>query len=210
MLTLRHHQPGIGAGALRKACVILMTGFCWLAGAGQAWSANAGAEPPATAAPAAAAIEPGDIPARADADEILIQAITRRSQVGDKLRRFDQTLAEQSAALNRLSELTDGSDMTLLSVRRQESLERHWRLNERAITQTRAEFARATSLSSEDAAELARQRTVWQATRADADLAPAQARRADELIDKIDRAQAALGVTLSKLLDLGRREILRL
>ena len=206
MSTLYHRSISIGPGALRKVAVFLLAGVFWLAGGSLAQAPASTAEAPASAAPAPApSIDARDIPARADADEVLVQAITRRSQVGDKLRRFDQTLAEQSAALTRLSELTESSDMTLLSVRRQESLERHWRLNERAITQTRAEVARATNVSSEDAAELTRQRTAWQATRADADLAPALAQRADELIDKIDRAQAALGVTLSKLLDLGRK-----
>lgn len=192
------------AQRLSTACLLVLA--CLLGGPGWAQAPATGAEA-ATAAPQARVqpIEPADIPARADADEKLIQAILRRSQVGDKLQRFERTLADQSAALARLSDLTESSDMTLLSVRRQESLERHWRLNERAITQTRAELARATNVSSEDAAELARHRASWQATRAEPDLASALQQRADDLIKEIDHAQEVLGVPLAKMLDLGRK-----
>jgi potassium-dependent mechanosensitive channel len=78
-------------------------------------------------------------------------------------------------------------------------------LNERAVTQTRAELARTTNASSEDAADLARRRAAWQATVADPDLSPALLQRAQELIAQVERAQAQLAAPLAALLDLGRK-----
>ncbi len=45
----------------------------------------------------------------ADADEKFVQAVQRRAQMGDKVRRFEQTLSRQAAALDRLNEVTEGS-----------------------------------------------------------------------------------------------------
>ena len=151
------------------------------------------------------AIAPADIPSRADADEKFIQAVQRRSQMTDKVRRLEQTLSRQSAAVDQLSQVTDSNDLSQLSVQRLESLERHWQLKDRALNQTRADIARATNMASEDAAELAVLRTAWQATAAQPNLSPALVQRADELVTQIDAAQAMLADPLAKLLDLGRK-----
>ena len=151
------------------------------------------------------AIAPADIPSRADADEKFIQAVQRRAQMVDRVRRFEQALSRQATALDRLAELTESSDLSQLSVQRLESLERHWQLKERGLTQTRADLARATNVASEDAAELAERRAAWQATGAQPYLSPALLQRSDEMVAQIDRAQAQLADPLAKLLDLGRR-----
>jgi len=151
------------------------------------------------------AIAPADIPARADADEKYTQAVLRRTKAPEVLRRFEQALARQATALDRLSELTDSGDLSLLSVRRLESLERYWRLKERELEQTRSELGRLTNTASEAAAELAVRRAAWQATSAQPYLSPALRQRSDELIALVDRAQSALTPPLSRLLDLGRR-----
>ncbi len=129
----------------------------------------------------------------------------RRAQMVDKVRRFEQALSRQATALDRLAELTESSDLSQLSVQRLESLERHWQLKERGLTQTRADLARATNVASEDAAELAQRRAAWQATGAQPYLSPALLQRSDEMVSQIDRAQAQLADPLAKLLDLGRR-----
>ena len=129
----------------------------------------------------------------------------RRAQMTDKVRRMEQTLSRQAAALDQLSELTEKNDLSLLSVQRLESLERHWLLKERALSQTRAEIARATNTASEDAAELAVLRAAWQATGAQLYLSPALVQRSEELVVQIDRAQTMLADPLAKLLDLGRK-----
>ena len=161
-----------------------------------------------SASPADARAQPiaaADIPAQADADEKFVQAVQRRAQMGDKVRRLEQTLSRQAAALDQLSEVTQSSELSQLSVQRLESLERHWLLKERALAQTRAEIARATNTASEDAAELAARRAAWQATLAQPYLSPALAQRSDELIAQVDVAQAMLADPLAKLLDLGRK-----
>ncbi len=151
------------------------------------------------------AIAPADIPSQADADEKFVQAVQRRAQMSDKVRRLEQTLSRQAAALDQLSELTASSDLSQLSVQRLESLERHWLLKERALSQTRAEIARDTNIASEDAAELAARRAAWQATAAQPYLSPALVQRSEEMVTQFDRAQALLADPLAKLLDLGRK-----
>ncbi len=90
-------------------------------------------------------------------------------------------------------------------MRRLESLQRHWLLYERAVAQTRAELARSTTAKSEDVADLAKRRAVWQATGQTVGLAPALLERVDELIAMIDDAEKQVAVPLTKLLDLGRQ-----
>jgi potassium-dependent mechanosensitive channel len=183
----------------------MLLGLLTLVGLLPAWAQTPGAGAEAVAAARGQAIMPADIPSRADADEKFIQAVQRRAQITDKMRRFEQALSRQAAALDRLAELTGSSELSQLSVQRLESLERHWQLKDRALTQTRAELARATNIASEDAAELAERRAAWQATRTEPYLSPALLQRSDELIAQIDRAQAMLAEPLAKLLDLGRK-----
>ncbi len=151
------------------------------------------------------AIAPGDIPSRADADEKLLLAVQRRIQMVDRVQRIEAELSRQAAALERLDGLTDRDDLGQLSVQRLESLERHWQLKERALTQSRAELTRLTNAASDDAAELAQRRAAWQATSAQPYLSPALVERADEMVAHIDRAQDALAAPLGQLLDLGRK-----
>ncbi|MFZ4535742.1 mechanosensitive ion channel family protein [Propionivibrio sp.] len=146
-----------------------------------------------------------DIPARADADQQHIQDIVHRAQVPDVAQRYDAALARHSTAIGQLAERSGKSDLAVLSVRRLESLQRHWLLYERVLTQTRAELARSTNAKSEDMAELAKRRAVWQATGQTAGLAPALLERVDELIAMIDDAEKQVAVPLTKLLDLGRK-----
>jgi potassium-dependent mechanosensitive channel len=150
-------------------------------------------------------ILPASIPARADADEQFIAAVSRRAQDSDVGLRLEQSLAARSIGVKELAEQSTGSALSLLSVRRLESLRRNWQLHEREIARTRAELARALKTRSEDAAELASRRAVWQATRvAVSDSAPALVNRVDEVIAKTQRAEQALSGPLSKMLERGR------
>ncbi len=169
------------------------------------WAQSSTSSNESAAEAGAKAIAPADIPSRADADEKFIQTALRRAQMTDKVRRLEQTLSRQSAALDQLSQVTEGNDLSQLSVQRLESLERHWQLKDRALSQTRADIARATNAASEDAAQLAALHSAWQATAAQPNLSPALLQRADEMIAQIDAAQALLADPLGKLLDLGRQ-----
>ena len=159
----------------------------------------------APAADPAQAIAPADIPARADAEEKFLQGVQRRLQAADQVRRIERTLGQQGAALDELDTRTDRSDLDQLSVQRLESLERHWQLKDRALTQTRTELARLTNAASEDAAELAARRAAWQATAAQPYLSPALVERSEEVAAHIDRMQEALAAPLTQLLALGRQ-----
>jgi len=180
--------------------------LCLLLGLGgapvSAQPAAASAEP---AAERAAAIAPADLAARADADEKFMLSAQRRAQATERTARIGQALLRRAEAIDRLTEATEGTDLSMLSVQRLESLERHWLLQERLLTQARADLTRATSEVSEDAAELAARRSAWQATVEQPYLSPALHKRAGEMVAQVDRAQSALADPLAQLIDLGRR-----
>lgn len=133
-----------------------------------------------------AAIAAAYIPATADVDQKFVQSALRRAKADDVTDGLERRLTVQAQSLKQLAGLTHGSDLSRLSVRRLESLERHWLLHERTIRQTRAELSRATNAASEDAAQLAKRRSAWSATRDEADLAPALRERAAELVVQIE------------------------
>ncbi|MCV2360757.1 mechanosensitive ion channel [Paucibacter sp. TC2R-5] len=165
--------------------------------------------PPAGTAAAAESrhevIAPADIPARADADEQLIVTVVRRANSADAGRRLEQSLAERAESIKQLTDKSSSSALALLSVRRLESLHRHWQLHEREIARSRAELARVLQSRSEDAADLAARRNVWQATRVSAaDSAPALVQRVDELIALAQQGEVDLAGPLAKLLERGR------
>ena len=182
---------------MRRALTLLLLALGWLAPATVAAQT--------AAAEGSLAIAPGDIPSGADADEKFLQAVQRRIQMSDKVRRIEAELTRQAAALDSLDEVTGRNDLGQLSVQRLESLERHWLLKERALGQTRANLARLTNAASEDAAQLAARRAAWQATIAQSYLSPALVERSQEMVAQIDRAQSALAEPLGRLLDLGRK-----
>lgn len=164
--------------------------------------------PGADAAPAEAKVEviaPADIPGRADVEELFIRNVVRRAQGADAGRRVEQALAERTVAVKRLAEQSTGSALALLSVRRLESLRRHWQLHDREIARGRDELARALESLSEDAANLANRRGTWQATRLSAaDSVPALVQRVDEVIAQAERGEAEVSAPLSKMLDRSR------
>lgn len=165
-------------------------------------TATASAEP---AAERAVAIAPADIASRADVDEKFVRSAQRYAQVIARAASIERALSVRAEAVDRLTEATEGADLSMLSVQRLESLERHWLLQERLLNQTRADLTRATGAASEDAAELAARRAAWQATAQQPYLSPALLKRAEEMVADIDRAQAALADPLARLIDLGRR-----
>lgn len=151
------------------------------------------------------AIAPADIPARADADEQLIDTMVRRARSGDAGRRLEQAMAERARSIERLTEQSSSSALALLSVRRLESLRRHWQLHEREIARMRAELARELQARSEDAADLAARRNTWATTRLTAaDSAPALVQRVDELIALAQQGEAEVAGPLGELLERGR------
>jgi small-conductance mechanosensitive channel len=197
-LAVAHMLVGAGPGRVGAAMLLGLLLFLLPAAA---LPATAAADAPAERG---LAIAPADIASRADAEEKFIQAVQRRAQAADTVLRIEQALSRQAEAIGRLNELTEDDDLSLLSVQRLESLERHWLLHDRKLAQTRAELARATNVASEDAAELATRRTAWQATSEQPDLSPALRQRSEEMAAQVERAQALVADPLAKLIDLGR------
>ena len=186
----------------RAGCITAALGLA-LASAGAAWGQSGGAAPASESR--AAAIAPGDIPARADADEKFADNVERRVAASGAVNKHAVKLDDLSAALDRLSDFTDSTDLSQLSVQRLESLERHWQIYERAVDQARSDVARDTVAGSEDAADLARRRAAWQATSVEPYLSPALVQRSLDLIEVLDRAQVVLAAPLGRLLELGRK-----
>ncbi|MBT9495414.1 MAG: mechanosensitive ion channel [Paucibacter sp.] len=189
----------------RAAALLALLGLLALGTAAPSWAqvASTSSTPAAESRPEV--IAPADIPARADADEQLIGAVVRRAQSTDAGRRLEDALAERAESVKRLTEQSSGNALALLSVRRLESLRRHWQLHEREIARTRAELTRVMQMRSEDAADLAARRNTWQATRLTAaDSAPALVQRVDELIALAQQGEADLAGPLTKLLERGR------
>jgi potassium efflux system protein len=194
----------------RPAWLAVGTLLLWLSVAAtpvRAQAVTAGADSPP--APADVVVQTpahrsADIPARADADEQDVQAIVHRAQAPDAALRYEEALARHANAIHQLAERSGKSDLAVLSVRRLESLQRHWLLYERSVAQTRAELARTINAQSEDVSDLANRRAAWQATAHAAGLPPALRERVEELIARIDDAEKLLSVPLARLLDLGR------
>jgi small-conductance mechanosensitive channel len=194
----------------RVAALLVVAGPLAFAGPLSGWAQPTSGTGTSSTAPAAAgsrheAIAPGDIPARADADEQLINTVVRRAHGADAGRRLEQALTERAKSIKHLTDQSSNSALALLSVRRLESLHRHWQLHEREIARSRAELARVLQSRSEDAADLASRRNIWQATRVSAaDSAPALVQRVDELIALAQQGEADLAGPLAKLLERGR------
>lgn len=193
--------------ASRAAALLLGLVLAWAwvppaaAQATSSGSAEAQVSPPESRG---AAIAPADIAARINADEQQVKAILRRATGGNPVPAFEKAIASQAQALAELADRTHGNDLARLSVRRLESLERHWRLRERAVGQLRTDLARAASAISEDAADVSALRSAWQATRDEDGLPPALLPEVDALLGEIDRAQEVLAGPLAQLVSLGR------
>jgi small-conductance mechanosensitive channel len=187
-------------------CVAL--GLAWVVmssiGAQRATAAT-----PAVDAPAEKKVEvisAADIPSRANADELFIQAAVRRSEAADRDSRFEQSLVSLSSGVQQLAGRVNASALPTVSPRTLETLQRHWQFYERAILRWRFGLHRASKAGLEDSAGIASRRAVWQATRlANADAAPGLLQRVDETIDDIDRAATAVATSVTKSLDLERQ-----
>ena len=198
---------------LAVTCVTCVT---WAGGAALAAAAQPGLAPAlaggtaaAAAAPAAPRwlpVAPADIPARAEADaQFIAEAQQRVRAAGDKAR-FAAQLAQSAADVQDLTDRSSSAALDTLPVNRLETLLRHWKLFDREITRLRGDLARATRALSDDAAELAGRRSVWQATRKQAvDSAPALLQRADELVALATGAETTVAEPLAGMIELGRQ-----
>jgi small-conductance mechanosensitive channel len=205
---------GLTIGSIARGMARLLAGIGLVVAGAMALpvaAQTAGAAPAATAATAPAEsrwlpVLPAQIPARAEADaQFIAHALQRVRAAGDGAR-FEEQLARYAAGVQRLADRSGGATLDTLPVARLETLLRHWQLFDRQINRLRGDLARTTDALSDDAAELAGRRTVWQATRIEAsDSAPALLERADELIGLAADGEAAVAGPLARMIELGRQ-----
>jgi potassium-dependent mechanosensitive channel len=170
-----------------------------------------GADATAATAPKSTApepIAPGDIPARADEDERFAQAVVGRTRPQDTPAKMGARLDEITNGIVNLSKLFEKEDLKQLSAIRLESLESHWRFYDSQLEDWRRDLDRATSPFMADAAELARLRAVWDATRASLATGGANSAltdRADVILEQIRLAEKALAGPMDDQFKLRRR-----
>ncbi len=153
-------------------------------------------------------IAAGDIPARADEDERFAQTVVSRTRPQDTAAKMGARLDDITTGIVNLSKAFEKENLQQLSVIRLESLESHWRFYDRQLENWRSDLDRATSPFIADAAELARRRAVWDATRASLATGGANSAltdRADVILEQIGRAEKALAGPMDDQFKLRRR-----
>lgn len=154
------------------------------------------------------AIPVADIPIRADDDERFAQDVILRASTSDLTRELSPRLAVIERSVNEKAKLFVSKDMRTLPVMRLESLDRHWKFDARQYARWQSDLRQASAPSGEDAAQLARRRADWDATKAAAQagsLATALDNRIESVVAKLKQAEQALSAPLEKQIALGRR-----
>ena len=150
-----------------------------------------------------------EIPARADADERFAQDVIQRAgRRGDPTGELGPRVDALAASVSEQLRLLEREDLTLLPVIRLESLERQWRFRARQLESWRRDLKAASGRFPEDAAELARRRGIWDATRTSASasgIAPALADRIRTVQEQLVRAEHAVSGPIDRQISLGRR-----
>jgi small-conductance mechanosensitive channel len=162
----------------------------------------------ASAAPAVEAIAAGDIPLRADVDERFAQDVLQRTRGKDPSPKLSAGLDELTRGIVQLSQSFKNDNLRQLSAVRLESLDNHWRFYQRALNEWRAELDATSGLYTDDAAELARRRVTWEATRtalAASGVTAALTDRVGVVIAQLVLAEAAISAPLNEQLKLRRR-----
>jgi potassium-dependent mechanosensitive channel len=158
------------------------------------------------AAPAVEAIAPAEILMQADVDERFIEdklAMARRPDPANKLVPQLDALA---AGVEKLAGAFKKDELRTMPAIRLESLARHWMFYDSQLAAWRGQLQRVTADYSEAAADLARKRAVWEATRASAaNLPPALVSRVDSMLAQITLVEKLLSAPLDSQLNIARR-----
>ncbi|UNK49119.1 mechanosensitive ion channel [Lysobacter sp. S4-A87] len=154
------------------------------------------------------AIPVADIPIRADDDERFSQDVTLRATTSDLTKELSPRLATIERSVSEKAKLLVSKDLRTLPVMRLESLDRHWKFDARQYARWQSDLRQASAPFGEDAAELARRRADWEATKVAAQagsLANALDNRIESVVAKLKQAEQALSAPLEKQIALGRR-----
>lgn len=193
-----HRRVGLLAGALSTLAL-------WWSGAIFGQDAAA---PGTSARPAPETVAHADIPNRADADERFARDVIQRNKGRDPVEKLEPRLEALGKSVVEQSQRFKRDELKLLSVRRLESLERHWKFFGRQLDAWRRDLQQVTGQYAEDAAELARRRTLWEATRKAAEstsIAPALSNRIDFVTAQLALAEQAISGPIDRQIRLGRR-----
>ena len=156
-----------------------------------------------SAEPSTSAIATSDVAARADADEQLADSVQRRVQGLASNESFAERLKALTASRDRLKAALRPVQLSVLPLRRLESLERHWQFLLREMERWRADIQRAIKPLSTEAEALAGKRAEWQATLTAADAAASPwSVRARQVLRRLDAAEATLTAPSAALLRL--------
>lgn len=189
-------------GLLAHVLSVLALGWPVLAGAQDA------SAPSASAKGGPEAILPADISMRADADERFAAEVIQRSRGHDPTAKLQKRLEALAESVRQEGQHVDRDEMRQLSIARLESLERHWRFYGRQLEAWRRDLKEVTGPYTEDAAELSRRRSNWEATRTSAEssgLAPALADRVQGVIAQLMLAEQAVSGPIENQARLSRR-----
>jgi len=201
-------SPRAVAAALALFC--LVTGHAGIA-AGLSIPGLSAADTPAETTPKSTTPEPiaaADIPMRADEDERFAQDALVRARQKDIGRKLGPDLDVITAGIVSLSKASAKEDLKQLPVIRLESLASHWRFYDRELTDWRRDLDRVTTPYSEDAAELAKRRAVWEATLAAlaaGGVTSALSDRVNVILAQIGQAERALAEPMEEQFRLRRR-----
>ncbi|HEY5849915.1 MAG TPA: mechanosensitive ion channel domain-containing protein [Lysobacter sp.] len=155
-----------------------------------------------------AAVPVADIPNRADDDERFAQDVVLRATTQDLTKDLAPRLDTIERSVDEKAKLFVSKDLRSLPVQRLESLDRHWKFDARQYSRWQSELRQASAPFGEDAAELARRRADWDATKVAAQagsLATALDNRIESVISRLKQAEQALSAPLEKQIALGRR-----
>jgi potassium-dependent mechanosensitive channel len=167
------------------------------------------AEPPeATASKEPTVIATADVQMRADADERFAQDVVERSKGRDRTAGLEKSLVHLAESVELESQRFKRDELSVLSIMRLESLARHWSFFSRELSDWRRELKQVSSQYTEDAAELARRRALWEATTAASGpsaMAPALSDRIRSVLAEIDAAEMAVSGPMGRQISLGQR-----
>ncbi|NML46496.1 mechanosensitive ion channel [Ramlibacter sp. G-1-2-2] len=166
------------------------------------------AEPPAAAPAATAARKPitiAEIIPRADSDQRQAERVASEFAAQDPAERLQPSLDAIAASVDDKLRAFPPGDLVRLPVRRLESLERHWRFDARRFDRWQGEMRDATQPLLDDAADIARRRMDWEATRAAVGLdglPAALATRVDAMIARLQQVERGLSQPLERVIAL--------
>jgi small-conductance mechanosensitive channel len=200
--------PGRVGDFMRRRVGLLVRVLPLLLLCGAAPSLAQDAAAPASAKSGPEIVAPADISVRADADERFAQDTVQRSKGKDPTVRLEKRLTELGDSVLQESHRFKRDELYQLSIMRLESLERHWGFFEKQLDKWRRELKDSGTQYTDDAAELARRRAYWEATRAApefASLAPALADRINSVLRGIEDAERAVSVPIGRQVRLSQR-----